>query len=288
MGVPGDSADNTARAPHVALSALDTLWFQVTGTLCNLACRHCFISCSPTNHTHEMMTLAAVRELCRRHGWILAEHERFLCPALVIHGHEATARQIFSKPSLRRPENAMRRAGRVVYESWRHESEILPQLDTFFAQHIERWRTSGTPSLFHHERNREFYRALTRHMSGTDWLHFSRLQFEGRPVAYHFGFDLDGVFTWYKPSFAIEQASRSPGTVLLRFLLGETIALGRREFDFAAGDESFKQRFTNVVRRTVTLQVRRRSSSYLLQRSTRAMLGMVKRLSSRADRRRQP
>lgn len=47
--------------PEVALRSLDTVWFQVAGTLCNLACTHCFISCSPTNHTHEMMRLGQVR-----------------------------------------------------------------------------------------------------------------------------------------------------------------------------------------------------------------------------------
>jgi MoaA/NifB/PqqE/SkfB family radical SAM enzyme len=52
---PGDPA------PRVALSSLDVLWFQVGGTLCNLACRHCFVSCSPTNHTHELMGLEQVR-----------------------------------------------------------------------------------------------------------------------------------------------------------------------------------------------------------------------------------
>ncbi|HEX8153679.1 MAG TPA: radical SAM protein [Thermoanaerobaculia bacterium] len=44
--------------PHVPLVALDTLWFQVAGTVCNIACTHCFISCSPKNHSHEMMSLA--------------------------------------------------------------------------------------------------------------------------------------------------------------------------------------------------------------------------------------
>jgi AdoMet-dependent heme synthase len=48
-------------APRVELKSLDTLWFQVGGTVCNLACTHCFVSCSPTNHTHEFMTLAEVR-----------------------------------------------------------------------------------------------------------------------------------------------------------------------------------------------------------------------------------
>ncbi len=51
----------TATPPRVALRSLDTLWFQVAGTLCNLACRHCFVSCSPTNHTHEHLPLETVQ-----------------------------------------------------------------------------------------------------------------------------------------------------------------------------------------------------------------------------------
>ena len=37
--------------PQAAFHHLHALWFQLTGTLCNLACSHCFISCSPTNHS---------------------------------------------------------------------------------------------------------------------------------------------------------------------------------------------------------------------------------------------
>jgi MoaA/NifB/PqqE/SkfB family radical SAM enzyme len=48
-------------APSVPFLGLDTVWFQVAGTLCNLTCRHCFISCSPTNHRHELMSRAEVR-----------------------------------------------------------------------------------------------------------------------------------------------------------------------------------------------------------------------------------
>jgi molybdenum cofactor biosynthesis enzyme MoaA len=46
--------------PHVPMLSLDTLWIQVAGTLCNIACTHCFISCSPANHAHEMMTFDEV------------------------------------------------------------------------------------------------------------------------------------------------------------------------------------------------------------------------------------
>lgn len=36
--------------PQAPFRQLRALWFQLTGTLCNLECVHCFIACSPTNH----------------------------------------------------------------------------------------------------------------------------------------------------------------------------------------------------------------------------------------------
>jgi molybdenum cofactor biosynthesis enzyme MoaA len=57
---PALPLEGPAPVPEVELRSLDTLWFQVGGTLCNLACTHCFVSCSPTNHTHELMTLASI------------------------------------------------------------------------------------------------------------------------------------------------------------------------------------------------------------------------------------
>jgi hypothetical protein len=47
--------------PSVRLEHLDELWFQVGGTLCNLECRHCFISCSPNNNAFGFLELDTVR-----------------------------------------------------------------------------------------------------------------------------------------------------------------------------------------------------------------------------------
>ncbi|MDP7304031.1 MAG: radical SAM protein, partial [Pirellulaceae bacterium] len=52
---------NPSTAPAIKLSHLDDLWFQVAGTLCNLTCHHCFISCSPKNETFGFMPLAEVQ-----------------------------------------------------------------------------------------------------------------------------------------------------------------------------------------------------------------------------------
>lgn len=52
----------TNDAPQIRLSHLDHLWFQVSGTLCNLTCHHCFISCGPKNRTFGFLSLADVEQ----------------------------------------------------------------------------------------------------------------------------------------------------------------------------------------------------------------------------------
>ena len=74
--------------PELQLEALDTLWLQVTGTLCNIACLHCFISCGPKNHQHEMLTVEQVRatlDAARKEGtreYYFTGGEPFLHPQI--------------------------------------------------------------------------------------------------------------------------------------------------------------------------------------------------------------
>jgi len=56
---PAVTADGEPRA-SVRLNRLETLWFN-TGTLCNLACRNCYIESSPSNDRLAYITLEEVR-----------------------------------------------------------------------------------------------------------------------------------------------------------------------------------------------------------------------------------
>jgi len=60
---PSGSSVVSSDPPRVGLDHLDALWFQVTGTVCNLRCTHCFISCAPDNHTLEFLDLDTVLAL---------------------------------------------------------------------------------------------------------------------------------------------------------------------------------------------------------------------------------
>ena len=49
------------RYPVQPLLHLDVLWIQVAGTLCNLKCTHCFVSCGPGDDHHALLSREEVR-----------------------------------------------------------------------------------------------------------------------------------------------------------------------------------------------------------------------------------
>ncbi len=103
--------------PQAPLFALDTLWFQVAGTLCNIQCAHCFISSSPTNRNHEMLSLETVKRFLAE-GEVLGVKEYYFTggePFLnreIFEILEAALAQgpvsVLTNGLLLRPENALR------------------------------------------------------------------------------------------------------------------------------------------------------------------------------------
>jgi CelD/BcsL family acetyltransferase involved in cellulose biosynthesis len=157
-----------------------------------------------------------------------------------------------AKKSLVRHERGFRRDGELQVEHWRDGNAILPLLDEFFDQHVARWAATAYPSLFRKPSRRDFYRRLTSSAAAAGWLRFTRIQWRDRPIAFHFGFSYAGTYLWYKPSFAIDLAKRSPGEVLLRQLILAALQEEATTFDFGLGDEPFKRRFATRVEQVRT------------------------------------
>ena len=168
-------------------------------------------------------------------------------PVLELTASPTVAHEATNKKSLLRHERFFTRDGALKVSHLTRSEEILPHLDEFFAQHRERWAATPYPSLFGDEAQQQFYRVLTTTAAEAGWLRFTLLEWQGRSIAFHFGFAYRGSFMWYKPTFAIDLARHSPGEVLLRQLLLAAIAEGAHTFDFGLGDEAFKSRFATRV-----------------------------------------
>jgi CelD/BcsL family acetyltransferase involved in cellulose biosynthesis len=193
-------------------------------------------------------TGALLRAAAGRLGLQCVQQGTLPAPTLALHDDPARALAATRKKSLLRHEAGLRRAGALSIHAASSAADVLPQLDDFFAQHVARWAQTPWPSLFLDAAQRAFYVRLAEAGAEAGWLRFTRLDWNGDAAAYHFGFCHGGSYLWYKPSFDIALARRSPGEVLLRQLLLTAIAEGAREFDFGIGDEPFKQRFATGAR----------------------------------------
>lgn len=177
------------------------------------------------------------------------------CPALRLEGDRSGAEKLLKKYSLKRPLNWFSSRGEVSFRNVSGLSEIQALLPAFFDQHVRRWHAAGRPSLFDAGNQRTFYLALAAALHSAGWLLFSVLEFNGQPIAFHFGFDYFGSIIWYKPSFEVQYAEHSPGLLLTRKIIEDGLQRSRRELDFTIGEEAFKDRFANVSRANVTLSV---------------------------------
>jgi MoaA/NifB/PqqE/SkfB family radical SAM enzyme len=136
--------------PHVPLIALDTLWFQVAGTLCNIECTHCFISSSPQNRSHGMLSLADVerrlaeaRELGVREYYFTGGEPFMNRDMLAI--LEVTLRQgpatVLTNGMLLRPEICARL--RELFDASEYSLDIRVSLDGFDPQSHDAIRGRG-------------------------------------------------------------------------------------------------------------------------------------------------
>jgi CelD/BcsL family acetyltransferase involved in cellulose biosynthesis len=173
-------------------------------------------------------------------------------PRLDIATQPELAARCTRKKSLLRHENFLRRNGRLEVSHSSDANEILLQLDEFFAQHIARRRSTSNQSLFVDSIQRDYYREIVANVGPLGWLRFTRVDWNGRSIAFHFGLSYRGRFLFGIPSFDIEFQQHSPGEVLLRQLLLAAIQEGATVFDFGPGEEPYKYRFATSEVRLLT------------------------------------
>lgn len=186
-------------------------------------------------------------------GLHFVEGARQRCPALQLEGERRGVERLLNKYSLKRPLNWFSSRGQVRFRHIGTLGEIQALLPVFFDQHARRWRAAGQPSLFEAGGQRAFYVALALALHSAGWLLFSVVEFNGQPIAFHFGFDYCNSIIWYKPSFEVRYAEHSPGLLLTRKIIEDGLERSKREVDFTIGEEAFKDRFANVSRFNVTL-----------------------------------
>jgi CelD/BcsL family acetyltransferase involved in cellulose biosynthesis len=192
-------------------------------------------------------TVERLREAAKRVGLALVEEGSLPAPLLELEAQRELALAAPQKKSFLRHQRYLERTGQLEIKHTRCHEAIAPCLDAFFDQHQRRWATTAWPSLFDQPSHQQFYRRLSETASDSGWLRFTEIVWNGRQIAFHFGFCYNGRFLWYKPSFEVDLAQLSPGEVLQRQLLLAALSEGAHTYDFGLGDEPFKRRFATRI-----------------------------------------
>jgi CelD/BcsL family acetyltransferase involved in cellulose biosynthesis len=180
-----------------------------------------------------------LRDAAGRLGLSFEEDDVILAPAIDL--RTDAGRATADRKSSVAHERRLRRDGALDACHFTGE-DILLHLEPFFEQHVARWRGTLTPSRFEDESTRAEAEETTRTLAPTGWLRFTRIDWEGRPIAFHYGSCYRGRYFLGTPTYDVRLAQRSPGQVLVRQLLLAAIAEGAHTFDFGIGDEEYKLR----------------------------------------------
>ncbi len=175
--------------------------------------------------------------------------EGAICPSLVF--DPDTSHQI-DKKKLRSFKRKLQKLGTYQVHHLRKPEAIEPYLDTFFNQHISRWADTPWPSRFLKTKERNFYIGMINTLGAKNMLIFAVLTINEEPIAFLLGFNFRGRFIGYKPTYNIKFSPKySPGLVLLKECIDYALdkESGCIEFDFSAGNATYKWRFANHARR---------------------------------------
>lgn len=164
------------------------------------------------------------------------------CPYLELSGLKSEDELMsFFKTSLRgdirRQIRRISEFGNLNIREYSSFEEIKDTFSTFMKEHSLRWPKAYKAPNFHKN-------MLEKAMSVT---HFSSLNINERPIAWHLGFEYKGVYYYYMPIGDHEYTKFSPTKVHLFYLIKRAIERNMIKFDHLRGEETYKSGFSNGV-----------------------------------------
>lgn len=144
------------------------------------------------------------------------------------------ARDAKFRTDLRRAESRLRSNGALEIQSGQH------LLDALFRLHAARWKERSEDGMLSTDALQRFHGEVARLLSERCLLRLSGLFLNGRCIAVQYNMRAKGTVYAYLSGFDPEWSKYSPGAVLLKHSIAESIREGATAFDFLRNREPFK------------------------------------------------
>jgi len=228
----------------------DELLDAVLAELCLSGLQNLVLTSIPA----ESATMKALRSAARKYGYRLFVRPTAVCAPVDLRSKVERAElktALAKKKIFRHSMNAFGREGFVSFSHLVTWDAIEPALSSFGVAHVARFLSLGRISNIVSAQRRVFLSELARLLSESGWLVLSQMLVEDRPIAWNYGFQFQGSWFWYLPTFDTSYERLSPGYCLLSKMISEACDnAGMRVVDLGLGAEGYKERFANNSRST--------------------------------------
>jgi len=109
------------------------------------------------------------------------------------------------------------------------------------------------PEKYQSEKERAFHRELFEMMRDRNWIEIVILYLNEKPVAYEYGFNLNGRFEDWRTGYDTNYADQAAGKLLLIMLVKELFEQGYHDFDFLRGEYEHKDRWKPSSRKFLNI-----------------------------------
>jgi CelD/BcsL family acetyltransferase involved in cellulose biosynthesis len=234
------------------------------------------------NLPEDSATPAALRSASRKYGFHVYMRPAYLCARVELRSGERRQElktSLTGKKRLRRYLRGMEREGPVTFVHLQSQAEIQAALPEFAEAHVARFQATQRVSSLSTPERRFFLEELARRFSGTGVVTLSMLRIGNRTVAWNYGFQFQGSWFWYQPTFDSRQEENSPGHCLLSRIVIEACDMdGMKVVDLGLGAEGYKERFGNGTRQTLFVTLTRSRSRHFREILRYRAARVVKRL----------
>lgn len=222
-----------------------------------------------TNLPVDSATTSALRGAAGEYGFHMFFRPAYACAQVELGAGERRRElkaAVAGKKMLHRKLRLLQRAGTVTYAHLQAQAEIQAALPAFAEAHVARFRATQRHSSLATAERRRFLEELARRFSDSGFVTLSLLAVNDEPVAWNYGFQFQGSWFWYQPTFDPRWEECSPGYCLLaRIVIEACDRDGMNRVDLGLGAEGYKERFGNSTRQTLYVTATKSWSRHLTE-----------------------
>ena len=138
---------------------------------------------------------------------------------------------------------------KVEFKKYDELGSVEETAKTFIELHQKRWNLKGLPGAINTQITRDFFIDLSRKLANNGWLALYFLTANDEPIAGLYCVEYDHTMYEILSGFDPDFSRYSVGNLLHAKVIEKCIEKKIEEFDFMKGDESYKLKYTKMMRR---------------------------------------